>query len=366
MDSRERTFLALNHQEPDRVPVDFWASSGTKEKIESGLGISYQAFLDLNDVDLRYIEGPAYIGPDLADDQGSTAMDIWGVQRRRVQVTLHDGVREDTETYREVSKSPLANMKTVDEILDYDHWPSADWFDYSVGEKQCRDVREGGRIAVFMGDRLNRIAQLKPAMYLRGMEQIFIDMVENPEIAGAIFQKITTFYLEYEQRIIEAAGGMIDILCTGDDFGSQNGLLISPSMWNTFLRDGFQKFISLGKDGGTHVMHHTCGSVYQIIPDLIECGLDILQSLQPEALDMGPAKLKAEFGKLLSFQGGVSIQRVLPRGKTQDVRDHVRSLFREMASGGGYIACTSHNIQADTPLSNIEALFEAYREFGRY
>ena len=217
-----------------------------------------------------------------------------------------------------------------------------------------------------MGDRLNRMAQLKPAMYLRGMEQIYIDMVDNPEIAAAIFRRITDFYLEYESRILETADGKIDILCTGDDFGSQNGLLISRSMWNGFLRDGFQKFISLGKDGGAYVMHHTCGSVYELIPALVECGLDILQALQPEARDMEPAKLKAEFGQQLSFQGGISIQRVLPRGNAQGVKNHVRSVFEDIASDGGYIACTSHNIQADTPLSNIEALFEAYREYGRY
>jgi uroporphyrinogen decarboxylase len=371
VDSRERTLLALQHQEPDRIPIDFWASRGTKRKIETELGISYEEFLDLHDVDFRYIEGPRYTGPELAREGTSTEgnsleVDIWGVPRQSIQVQLKDGTAEYAEVYKEVWRSPLESFETSEQILEYGHWPSADWFDYGAIEAQCEEVRRSGRVVVFMGDRLNRIAQLKPAMYMRGMEQIYIDMVERPEMVKAIFHRISSFYVEYGRRILEEANGKIDILCTGDDFGSQNGLLISPEMWHAFLKDGFQSYVNLGKDHGVYVMHHTCGSIYELIPDMIECGLDILQSLQPEAAAMEPGRLKEEFGSELCFQGGVSIQNILPRGKAEDIRRHVRSLFEKMAFGGGYIACTSHNIQADTPLSSIEILLQAYKEFGDY
>jgi uroporphyrinogen decarboxylase len=191
-------------------------------------------------------------------------------------------------------------------------------------------------------------------------------MMDNPEIARALFEKISEFYLEYGQRILEAANGNIDILCTGDDFGTQNAPLISLSMWNEFLKPGFKKFVKLGKEHGSYVMHHTCGSIYPLIPDMIECNLDILQSVQPEAADMDPRVLKTEFGGKLCFQGGISIQKVLPHGSPEDVRRHVRQVLEIMSPGGGYIACTSHNIQADTPISNLEALFETYHQYGRY
>ena len=113
-------------------------------------------------------------------------------------------------------------------------------------------------------------------------------------------------------------------------------------------------------------MHHTCGAVRELIPRFLDCGLDILQSLQPEAAGMDPRGIKSDYGDRLSFQGGISIQRVLPRGKIDEIRLHVRDVLAAMAPGGGYIGGTAHNIQADVPLSGIECLFRAYEDFGRY
>ncbi len=366
MDSRERTFRALNHEEPDRVPIDFWASEGTWGKVRSVLGMSAEEFLDAHDVDLRYIEGPRYRGPRDAGPPGSTDVDIWGVPRIRVEATLVDRTGAYREHYHEVMRSPLQGLSACEEVLAYPHWPSPDWYDYGDIERQCEKIRSKGRVVVFMGDRLNRLAQLKPAMYLRGTEQIFIDLVDNPEIARAIFGRITSFYLSYGTRILESSRGKIDILCTGDDFGSQNGLLVSAPMWKAFLQPGFGSYIDLGKAHGAAVMHHTCGAVSDLVPDMLACGLDILQSVQPEAAGMDPGTLKRRFGDRLCFHGGVSIQKVMPRGTAAEIRDHVRDLFRAMAPGGGFIACTSHNIQADTPVASIRTLFRAYDETGWY
>ena len=365
MDSRERTFLALEHQEPDRVPLDFWASIGTKTKIKSRMKLSYNDLLDHYDIDMLYIEGPTYIGPPLKKNS-DTHVDIWGVPRKSVKLTLNDGFNTCTETYKEVIESPLEDFTSIEAINDYVHWPSPDWFDYGVIEKQCDQIREQGRVVAFMGDRLNRFAQLKPAMYIRGVEQIFLDMVENPEIVQTIFGHITTFYMEYERRILEAALGKIDILVTGDDFGAQKTTLISPAMWERFLKKGFTDYIKLAKNYGARVMHHSCGSVYNIMEKIISSGLDILQSLQPEAAYMDPGILKKEFGDRISFQGGISIQKTLPFGKPDDIKEHVRAVFEKFMPGGGYIACTAHNIQIDTSIENILTLLDAYHTYGLY
>lgn len=362
MDSRERTFLALNFEEPDRVPIDFWMSDGFKRKLESGLKITKKDFFDAHDVDLRYIEGPTYVGPALNDFTDGTNEDIWGVRRRTVTVRIGGAA----ETYQEVAESPLAAAKTVEEINNYKHWPSPDWFDCRAIEAQCEAVRREGRVVVFMGDRLNRIAQLKPAMYLRGVQEILLDMSLNPEIAGEIFAKIRRFYFAYAEKIFEAAKGKLDILLMGDDFGSQNGLLLSPKMWSHFLGKGFADYTGLAKSYQIRVMHHTCGSVRPLIPFMMERGLDILQSLQPEAADMEPEKLKSEFGKKLSFHGGISIQKTMPFRTPAEVREEVKKRVEALAPGGGYILCTSHNIQADTPLENVQALLKAYRDYGQY
>jgi len=365
MDSRERTFLALDHQEPDRVPIDCWLSSGMKARIQRELNLSYDELLDRYDVDLRYIDGPRYVGKSRSTGTGSVDIDFWGVQRQEIRVGLGGQSSDAAESYNEVMVSPLERLRSVAEIGDYS-WPSPDWFDYTDIERQCDAVRDRGRVVVFIGDRENRVAQLKPAMYLRGYEQIMVDMVESPEIAQEVFRRISGFYLEYGRRILEAANGKIDIFCTGDDFGAQNGPLISTEMWNDFLKDGFAQYIGLGRHYGARTMHHTCGSVSALVPTLIECGLDILQSLQPEAADMDPGVLKDRYGDRICFQGGISIQDVLPRGSADDVRNHARAVLETMMPGGGYIAGTSHNIQADSPVSNVLALFSAYHEFGIY
>lgn len=362
MDSRERTFLALKFEEPDRVPIDFWVSKGQATKLESALGTTVEQFMDAHDVDLRYIEGPAYVGPPLRSFPDGTDEDVWGVRRQSVKVPTPGG----HETYKELALSPLASATTVEEINDYDHWPSADWFDYSVIKAQCDRLREKGRVVLFVGDRLNRIAQLKPAMYIRGIERILLDLCERPEIAQAIFANIRSFCRAYAERIFDAAQGKIDIVLTGDDFGSQHGPLISPTMWEQFLGEGFADYVALAKSHDLIVMHHTCGSVRPIVPLMIDRGLDILQALQPEAAHMAPRELKAEFGDRLAFQGGISIQQTMPFGTPDDVNNEVKDRAEALAPGGGYIFCTSHNIQADAPVENVEALLRAYHEHGHY
>jgi len=362
MNSRERTLCALNHQEPDRVPIDLWMSAGLERKLGLTSKAGLKAFRDAHDVDLRYIEGPKYVGPPLAKYSDGSEEDIWGVLRTPVTVRTGGGA----ETYREVARSPLAAATMVDEIQSYGHWPSPDWFEYGMIEAQCDAIRAEGRAVVFMGDRLNRVAQLKPAMYLRGVEQILLDMSLDGEMAKAILGQIRKFYCAYAERILEAARGKIDILLMGDDFGTQKGPLLSPAMWVEFLGQGFADYVEIAKGYGLWVMHHTCGSVRPIIPLLVERGLDVLQSLQPEAADMDPYELERIYGEQLSFHGGISIQRTLPFGTSAEICQEVMDRVMALATGGGYILCTSHNIQADTPIENVITLLDAYHRYGVY
>lgn len=356
MNSRERTFLALAHKDSDKIPADFWATPAVFDRLERDTGMSRDQFLDRYDIDLRYIQGPIYAGTPLEPGE-----DIWGVRRSSVR----SGAGGGAEVYSEVFDAPLGRASRIEDIADYPHWPDPGDFDYSVVEKQCDAALEAGRVVVFMGDRLNRVAQLKPAMYLRGAEELFADFVERPDFAAALLERIRRFYLDYLDRTLAAANGKIDIVLTGDDFGAQNGLLLSPGMWREYLKPGFAGYMSLIERRGAASMHHTCGSVVPIVPDMIECGLDALQSIQPEAAGMAAGELKRRFGERLCFHGGISIQRTMPRGAPSDVRAEVKTLAGVFKTGGGYIFCTAHNIQADTPTENIIALVEAYREFGR-
>ena len=362
MTSRERVMLALNFEEPDRVPIDFWATPGFYRLVEKSTRASKEEFLEKGEVDFRYVEGPRYVGPALPAGQGGSYRDLWGVERTIVSVRVGEG----EEQYSEVASSPLAAASTPEEADSYAHWPSADWFDYSVLRSQCERVRKAGFAVVFMGDRLNRVAQLKPAMYIRGVDTILMDMAVKPEMADVVFGRVRSFYCEYLGRILEAAGGLIDIVLTGDDFGAQNAPLISVPMWTRFLQPGFSSYVSIIKESGARCMHHTCGNVVPLVGAMVGCGLDVLQSLQPECMEGHFRELKRTYGDRLSFHGGISVQRTLPNGSPEDIRREVRKRTEELAPGGGYVYCTAHNVQADCPIENVEAMIEAYGRFGRY
>ncbi len=358
---RERVLKALAFEEPDRTPIDCWITTEALRKLYRHFGTTdKEDVLRRLHVDLRMIPGPRYVGPELERHPDGAVEDIWGVPR--IEKEFGQGDRRGS--YKEVTRFPLAEARTVKDIEQYPKWPSADWFDFSDIAAQCRAVSEYAVIAG--GDRLNRTAVLKPAMYLRGTEQIFIDMAEQPAVAEAIFERIAAFYLEFDRRLFEAADGGIDIFQMGDDFGMQHGLLCSYDMWKRYFAPHLRRFIELPHEFGLKVMHHTCGAVAEIIPDFIDMGLDILNPIQPRCVGMDPAELKRRFGRRICFHGSIDIQKTVPFGSVDDVRAEVRDRMAALAPGGGFIICTAHNIQADAPLENILALFDAYLEFGRY
>jgi uroporphyrinogen decarboxylase len=362
MTPRERVMTTLEHREPDRVPVDYWAVSEVTERLKRHFGLQDdEGLLRHLGVDLRYVRGPSYIGLELREHPDGTVEDLWGV-RRRIVTLERDGYRW---SYKHVVESPLADATTVHDVERH-RWPSPDWWDYSTIADECERHQRRGYAVVNAGDRLDRTAQFKPFMYIRGMEQAYIDLIENPKIAEAIIAHIRDYFLEYNRRVFEAAKGGIDIFMMGDDFGTQHGLMMDVERWRRFFKPGFKAFIELAHSYGIRVMHHTCGSVVELIPEFIECGLDILQSLQPRAAGMDLAKLKREYGRYLCFHGGIDVQHTLPYGTTQEVREMVRRQMEAGKPGGGFIVCTAHNILPETPTENIIALFESYREFGRY
>jgi len=360
MTHRERVLTALAHQPPDAVPYDCWAAPVVYERVAERLGIeSKDDVLRALDVDLRVIPGPSYAGQELRTYHDGAVEDLWGV-RRQVMTVESAGV---IWSYKHVVQSPLAGMESVAHIDAYPRWPSADWWDYSSVADECAAIRDAGYAVVNAGDRLDRTAQLKTLMYLRGMEQVYLDLVESPGLIQAALAHIVEYFLEYNRRVFAAAAGRIDIFMMGDDFGTQNAAMMDLAMWRRLFKPGFRAYIELAHEFGIPVMHHTCGDVRELIPDFIECGLDILQSLQPRA-GMDLAALKREYGRDLCFHGAIDIQHTMPHGTPEDIRAEVADRMRAGARDGGVILCTAHNIPAETPVDNVLALFDAYAELG--
>jgi uroporphyrinogen decarboxylase len=339
---------ALERREPDRLPVDYWATGEVTSRLVGELGVDgEEELLRKLGVDLRYL-APAYVGPEPELGPDGSWRDIWGVWRRRVS---YGG-----GAYDEVTVSPLAEAQGVDD-LEAHTWPGAELFDFSPMREAAE--RLGDFFLVNAADRLNRTSALKAAIYLRGMDRIMMDMALNPEFAAALFARISRFYLECNRAMFEAVGDRLDMFFMGDDFGTQSGLLVGPDMWRQFFAPHLREFCEAAHAHDLKVMLHSCGAISGIMGEVAECGVDVINPVQPGAAGMEPAGLKERFGDRLCFHGAIDVQHTLPEGSPEDVRAEVRARFADLGAGGGYVSAPSHNFQPDVPTANILALYEA-------
>ena len=346
MNSKERVLAAVEHAACDRLPVDFWATPETKEHLLAHLNLANdEALLQALGVDIRIVR-PKYIGPELKVNARGELKDIWGVIRKKVK---YDG-----GCYWEVSHPPLVGVQDTSELARY-QWPDPDYYDYDEVAREAENYPEYAIMNA--AGRLNRTSLLHAAMYLRGMDLFMMDMVLRPQLAKAILKHIAAYFLAHNERTFRASRGLLDIFMLGDDFGGQNGLLVSLPMWREFFASGLGEFIVQAKSYSLKVMFHSCGSIKPLIPDLIRLGVDILNPIQVRAKDMDPVVLKAEFGERITFHGGIDIQETLPRGTVDEVRAEVRKMKRALGPTG-YILAPTHNIQVDTPTQNILAMYE--------
>ena len=192
------------------------------------------------------------------------------------------------------------------------------------------------------------------AVFMRGMENLLLDIYENPGFIHDLLRNLTDYILETMKILFERFE--FEAVFISDDYGIQRATVMSPDCWREFVKPYLSEIYSYAKINDRKVFHHSCGFIYPIIADLIEIGLDILHPIQPEAMDI--YQLKREFGKDLTFCGGINTQWLLPFGTEREVREEVRRLKDEMGAGGGYILEPGITVQADVPLKNIIAVIE--------
>lgn len=191
------------------------------------------------------------------------------------------------------------------------------------------------------------------AWSLRGMEHLLQDMLENPGFVHDLFDKLTEWNLA---QVDLAVRYNIDAVYFGDDWGSQRGLIMGPRLWREFIKPRIARMYERVRNAGKYVMIHSCGDVKEILPELVEIGLNVFNPFQPEVMDVFESK-RRYYGKL-AFNGAISVQHLLPHGTPDDVRRETRHLLTELGKGGGYIASPSHAIPSDVPMENIIALIE--------
>lgn len=344
---RERVCLALDHRQTDRVPIAMVCSgineparSQTDAYLRRERGIGLDAFLAPL-VDIKVV-APDYIGPPLAE-----GTDIWGVHRSAVSF--------GEASYSEIDHYPLAEATDAGD-LDRHTWPSTEWFDYAgLPAKIAALQAERGGPWCLVTMNAN---PFESSWYLRGFERFIVDLCASADLAHATMDRVTDFFVAHYARVLEAAGGAIDLAFTADDIGTQQGLLMSPAMWREFLMPRHARLNECIHARGAKVIYHSDGAVADAVPGLIEMGIDVLQALQFDAAGMDPVVLKREHGDRLCFEGGVSVQHTLPFGTAEEVRTEVTHLVRTLGAGGGYILGPSHAIQAGTPPENIVAMFD--------
>jgi len=348
----KRVETALAHREPDRIPFDFWAVPEVWAELRAGLAAQDdEEILRLLGVDCRLVT-PRYVGSKARTLLDGTFIDAWGTHRRRV--------RNLFGTYDEYASHPLAEAETVLDVQDWD-WPSPDDWDISGVYEQCRQLNADRRYHL----RYEVGGIFEWSWGLRGFERFLLDLVEKPEIACAIMDHFTDLYIANTERVIEAARGLLDMVYTYDDVGTQSGLLISPRMWRKYILPRHQRLNATIRAAAypVKIMYHSCGAIYPLIGALIdEMGIDVLNPLQPRAAGMDTTRIKAGFDRRLSFHGAIDIQHTLPHGAPDEVQAEVAERCRILGRGGGYICASAHYLQADTPLENIVAMYTAPRE----
>jgi len=246
--------------------------------------------------------------------------------------------------------------QSVEDIEQYP-WPDPNAVDLSSVKKQLelwKDKPTGGPgISIF-----------EVAYQMRGMEQFLVDMLVDPDMVEAILRHIEEYWTILNQRIWEAGEGKFDIFLAGDDFGSQRSLIMSKSHWDRFFAPIYKRAFGWAKERGMRIMIHSDGAIREIIPNLINFGLDVLDPAQPMAEGMDPYEIKREFGRDLCIHGTIDVQELLPFGTPAKVKDEVKRQIEILGKDSGFILAPSHCIQPGVPTENIKAIYEAADEMS--
>jgi uroporphyrinogen decarboxylase len=385
MTSREKILTALNHEEPDKVPIDFGGTTCTT--LTEAAYIKLKQYMKISE------SGERIIDPLLNCVQPvESVLNFFNADCRSVRMNVPDNERYQQLKRETLKRYNIEAEQLKDFIIDeygtlwkkveYDYSPvgfplkDADlpvlkaykWPDpydpertQGIGEK-AEKLRENTEYAV-LADQVCG-GPLEQALWLRGYEEFLSDLVLNQKFAYSLLNIITEIDLGFLEMEISHVGKYVDIICMGDDLGTQMNLLISPEMYRKFIKPCHKRLFSyIHSKTNAKVWLHSCGSIYSIIPDLIEIGVDILNPVQCGASNMGLRKLKKEFGKLISFWGGGINVQTLPFKSISDIENEVMEAINIMATGGGYVFSGTHNILPETEGVKTYTAFKTASKF---
>ena len=355
MTSKERVLTTFAHEEPDRVPINYYANGGIDRRLRDYYrdvrGDSRDLALILG-VDFRGA-GPRYTGPKLHEEVPDRKVDsLWGIHTRYIE--------HESGGYWDFCDFPLkdADEETVA------NWPmpNPDDFDYSGIAEACREQEQ---YAIYCGG-AGDADIINSNGFLRGMEQTLIDLALEDPVGLLLADRRMEIQVECTRRIIEAAQGKIDFLWLGEDLGTQRGPIISEKLLQRVIAPRYKAFCDLANAHDLPVMMHCCGSSSWAFDAFVEWGIGVVDTLQPEAKDMEPAYLKATFGDRLAFHGCISTAGPVAYGSKQEVIDDCTEKLEIMMPGGGYCFAPTHQLQDNSPTENVLAMYEVAKRVGVY
>jgi len=347
MTHRERQLAAIRHELTDRVPVDATYIE-TIAAIADYLGLpnDEEAILNRLGIDGRYVTAWPYLGK-MPTNQTQDISSEWGT------VTGND--------YGTAHWYPLADAESIAEVEAYPWWPDPARYDFqNVAAMAKKAVEQYAVRGPYWKPLFCQVCELM------GMEEAMIKMSVAPAVFEAALERVFQHVYVYSRHLLDACDNALDIYCLGDDFATQRGLLFSPAQWRQFLKPRFSRLFSLAKERGKFVWFHSCGDITAVLPDLIEIGLDVWETVQLHTLPISPQALKREYGKDLTFFGAINTQR-LPFVSSAEVKEETLQCIEVLGEGGGYICGPDHHIKPDVPAENTVTLFDtatAYRATG--
>ena len=368
MNSRQRVLMALNHQEPDRPPVDLGATENTtitriayqNLRLHLGLGEDPEPFVINRPMDAVF---PAedLLRRFAVDFRPLRPSSDWAPEVRQMpDDSFYDelGVRwKKAAYYYDMVEHPLEGADFA-EIARF-RWPDPAVPGRLAGLRaQAKDLYEHGEHAIVLADLFWGPFELGCA--LRGYEQFCMDLLLDVKLAEYLLDKNLDAALGFYDAFLSEVGEYIQVVGIGDDLCMQTGPIMSPATYRKMIKPRHKELVDLIRSKtDAKVFMHCCGSVYGLLPDLIEVGVEIISPVQLSAAGMDPARLKREFGQELTFWGGgVDTQRVLPFGTLAEIRDQVKRMIDIFAPGGGFVFNPVHNIQADISPERILAVYE--------
>lgn len=359
MTKRQRVITAMNNKQPDRVPVFANLTPQIAKKLGNELNLPYEPVDSFIGTRVSHVEILNALGNDAVCVGALRAIPTVELDETTTQDEFGI-VYESVGMYSQATKRPLADVNDIKKIENYIFPdPLAD-IRYDLAKEYISKYKDDYGI---IGDAEMSLFEL--AWNLVGFEEFLMGMYTGEPYVEALLDKCLEFNMAVSLKLVDLG---CDMIWLGDDVGAQNNMIMNPSLHKKLLKPRLAKVIQAlkARNSDIKVAYHSCGAITEIIPDLIDAGVDILNPIQPLATGMDLGKLKKQYGKDLAFFGGVDVQDVLPVGSVQDVKDEVKLRIEQAGTNGGYILAPAHNIQPDTPVENVYAMFEAVNEYGKY